>query len=127
MGAFSTPDTKNAQGQSLSRDMFDQLGSLPVERRAEVFRNWMFGIMPKAIDPTEAISRANALRPASDAAAMGSGMIGLFGFGSGFGGGKAGSKLGGRPEGIQQIKPLDMGPMNKGVPYSVPPLAKIGR
>jgi len=113
------PDTVNAQGQVLTDEMKDQLGGgnnpanlfkdnqgLPdpsgPSRASEIFRNWLFGPQVKPIDPTEAIARSVGLKGQYQAQAQGSGMMGLFG-----------------------LTPLDLGPMQKGVPYSVPPIPTL--
>jgi hypothetical protein len=122
------PDTVNYQGYKLSDDMKDLLdrireghdvggggllgtrthkeGGNP-DRASEIFRNWLFGPPIKPLDPTLAFSQANALSGAKTQAGLGMGMSGAFDFG------------------LPKLPSLDLGPMTRGVPYSVPPLPTL--
>jgi hypothetical protein len=124
----SAPNVVNSRGEVFTDEMRDYLygkrdyaadpagsvrtGGLPPDRAREILSNWMFGVRPKAVDPMEAITRASALSGVHERAAAGTGQAGLFGFGS-----YEGS--------LPSLPSIDMGPMAKGVPYSIPPLPKI--
>lgn len=117
------PDTVNYQGKKFTDEMKDYLhgvvftgkgtgsfGFTPrfsPDRVDEIFRNWLFGPPVKPLDPTLAFSQANALMGAKTQAGLGMGMSGAFGFG------------------LPKLPSLDLGPMARGVPYSVPPLPTL--
>ena len=115
------PDTVNYQGDVLTDEMKEYLwgdvadiitgrgGKVSKSRSKEILSNWMFGIRPQPIDPSEAIGKASALSGVKQKAAAGMGLGGLFGFGKTLG----------------ELPPLDSGPMTSGVPYTVPPLPKL--
>lgn len=120
------PDIVNYQGDVLTDEMKDYLygsnrdyppaeaagttGRLDPSRAREILSNWMFGIRPKPIDPSEILSKESSLSGVKQTAAAGMGLGGLFGFGKFF---------------SSPLPPLDMGPMSSGVPYTVPPLPKL--
>src|SRR6267378_8310988 len=93
------PDTVNYKGEVLTEEMKKYLygemdetegwqrhgGKVSKERAQEILTNWMFGIKPTPIDPSEAIGRASKLAPQEERAAAGMGMGGLFGFGKSVG------------------------------------------
>jgi len=122
----SAPAQVNYKGEVLTDEMKNYLfgnpstsgrwGGLPADRAQEILTNWMYGIKPKAIDPTEAISRESAVGGVKSRAAAGTGMTGLFGFAK---------YIGDSAPKLESIQPLDAGPMAPGVPYSVPPLPKL--
>ena len=127
----SAPQTVNYRGDVLTDEMknllFGEKGFVPDElhrkgsklspdRVQEMLSNWMFGIKPKPIDPSEAFTRESSLSGVRQRGAAGAGMGGLFGFG------KYSTDTGAK---LEPIQPLDAGPMAPGVPYSVPPLPKL--
>lgn len=124
----SAPRQVNYKGEVLTDEMKEYLfghsdfaggghrGGQPADRAQELLSNWMYGIKPKAIDPTEAISRESAVGGVKSKAAAGTGMTGLFGFAK---------YIGDSAPKLEPIQPLDAGPMAPGVPYSVPPLPKL--
>lgn len=122
------PDIVNYQGDVLTDEMRNYLFGDPLsqsfgggtglgtqpsvskDRAKEILSNWMFGIRPKPIDPSEILSKESSLSGVKQTAAAGMGLGGLFGFGKFF---------------SSPLPPLDMGPMSSGVPYTVPPLPKL--
>ncbi len=123
MGA--APQTVNYKGEVLTEEMQNYLfgeedfvpgsrkgSKLSPDRAQEILQNWLYGLRPKPIDPSEAIGRASALRGGSERVAAGSGMGGLFGFGKYIGE-------------IPKMQPLGTGPLAPGVPYAVPPLPRL--
>lgn len=121
------PNPVNYQGKELSDQMKDFLDSLsegsggqgfpgfgaPAKRAGnplraqEIMRNWLFGPPVKPLDPTLAFSSARALGGAQTQAGLGMGMSGAFNFG------------------LPMLPSLDLGPMMRGVPYTVPPLPTL--
>jgi hypothetical protein len=124
----SAPQQVNYKGEVLTDEMKNYLfgspigpgdrrgGAVSADRAKEILENWMYGIKPKPIDPSEAIARESAVGGLKSRAAAGTGMTGLFGFAK---------YIGDSAPKLEAIQPLDAGPMAPGVPYSVPPLPKL--
>lgn len=122
----TAPKTVNYKGEVLTDEMQQYLfgvkssggislsgASVGPDRAKEIFSNWLFGLRPKAVDPSEVISRESGLGGLRERAAAGSGISGTFGAGN--------------FEGLPDLPGLGSlsAPMAKGVPYSVPPLPKL--
>lgn len=91
---------------------------LTQDQQAKMFLNWLTaGGAPKPTDPGQIFAEQQANAPAAQAAARGAGFGGLFGTGSMIG------ELAPAPE---AIKPLNLSPLQPGVPYSVPAVPKVG-
>lgn len=132
------PPTVNAAGSSLDpRQLFEAAGgSVPdiyhagsgkqadPQKQAKLFLNWLTaGGAPKPTDPGQIFTEQQANAPAAQAASRGAGFGGLFGTGSMIG------EIAPAPEAIkplQGLKPLNLSPLQPGVPYSVPALPKVG-
>lgn len=75
---------------------------------AKMFQNWLTGGgLPSKIDPTKIFSEATIMHGVNEKASAGQGAAGLFGFGNMIG----------------DLNPK--APMQKNVPYSVPPIPKL--
>lgn len=123
-----TPDTVNAQGSVLTRSdrniLYGEqeayggyLHGMDPTKRAQFLLNWLTaGGPPKPLDPGQTFADAQAAAPMEAIAAKGRGFGGLFGTGS----------MIGDIAPIQPLKPLNLSPLQPGVPYSVPALPKVG-
>ena len=137
----SAPRTVNSRGEVLTDDMRDYLDKISEQdghktkvtlggktgetgdwssRAWEIFNNWMYGIQPKAVDPTRAIAEAAKTAPGMEKWAVGGGQGGLFGFGK-----YAGNDTS-QVEEMKGLESLGNSPMAPGVPYKVPPIPKLG-
>lgn len=95
--------------------------NLSLGQQASFFLNWLTaGVAPKPVDPGQVFTDQQASAPAAQAAAKGQGIGGLFGTGSMIG------ELAPPIKPLQGIKPLNLSPLQPGVPYSVPAVPKVG-
>lgn len=133
MGGPANRTIVNSAGSSLSdydrvalgkRTGMEEIAGVPSsfgltqDQQAKMFLNWLTaGGAPKPTDPGQIFAEQQANAPAAQAAARGAGFGGLFGTGSMIG------ELAPAPE---AIKPLNLSPLQPGVPYSVPAVPKVG-
>lgn len=118
----TTPDIVNSRGDALGESLTGRKGVSITDpakaiqntqhvdpvTAAKMFTNWLTGGgLPSKIDPTKIFSEATIMHGVNEKASAGQGAAGLFGFGNMIG--DLNSKA----------------PMQKNVPYSVPPIPKL--
>lgn len=127
---LSAPPTVNSRGDTLSnKDSSTVTGfqsnlmgfngpqlNLTPAQRGEMLYNWLTaGGAPKPLDPSKTFKEAQDFAPTKEKAAAGAGIGGMFG---------AGLLVGDLVPKTKDLNPAS--PMQPGVPYSVPPMAKPG-
>lgn len=128
----AAPQTVNSRGETLSSAVgVDAKYNVSIDPHTKdpvgmsnLLLNWLTGGgPPKKIDPGETFANAEKLSGVTAKAAAGQGIAGLFG---------AGLVIGDLVPKPLQLSPGGKGgensasPMQTGVPYSVPPLVKLG-
>lgn len=126
-GSLLSDYDKSALGQQTEGEKlagFNTGTNWSPEKQAKMFLNWLTaGGAPKPTDPGQIFTDAQNNAPAAQAASRGAGFGGLFGTGSMIG------ELAPAPEAVkplQGLKPLNLSPLQPGVPYSVPAIPKVG-
>lgn len=107
------PELTNARGDTLSDSDKITLGRMTPQQRSAATLNWLSaGGPPKPIDPSQIFAEDRVLAPVLRRSAAGQGINGLFGVGN----------LIGEIQPLQPIKPLNLSPLQPGVPYSALPV-----